>query len=529
MRTEFVYIGILLLILVLLTAIVWRTGEPSETSTAEDIASPSRTPTDEPATRRSEVTEVPAVPTATDILTSTRISSRTAAPLRVHADNPRYFADANGKVVYLTGSHTWTNFQDRGDIDPPPQLEYDVFLDFLDTHNHNFIRLWVWENATWAPWVEGDFYFEPMPYERTGPGTALDGKPKFDLTKFNQDYFDRMRDRVQRADERGMYTAVMLFQGFSIEKKTFDMGNPWPGHPFNGENNVNNIDGDLDGDDEGLEIHTLQNPDVTALQEAYVRKVIDTLNDMDNVLWEITNESRGQSTEWQYHMINFIQEYETTKPKQHPVGMTAQWPGGDNEDLFASRAEWISPFHEGGWRTDPPAAEGRKVIIADTDHFGYDFMLEGGSRAQRAWVWKSFTRGLNPVFMDPYLIPHEGRNAPVGDEVDPLWNPIRQAMGDTRMYAQRIDLVAMTPHGDLASSDYCLANPTVGGEYLVYMPEGGTVTVDLSGTPAELTVEWFNPETRETFNGDVVDGGHVRSFQAPFEGDAVLYLAAAGT
>jgi len=33
-------------------------------------------------------------------------------PLTVHPTNPRYFADGNGNVVYLTGSHTWTNFQD---------------------------------------------------------------------------------------------------------------------------------------------------------------------------------------------------------------------------------------------------------------------------------------------------------------------------------------------------------------------------------------------------------------------------------
>jgi hypothetical protein len=35
-----------------------------------------------------------------------------------------------------------------------------------------------------------------------------------------------------------------------------------------------------------------------AIQEAYVKKVIDTVNDLDNVLYEISNESRGSSDEW---------------------------------------------------------------------------------------------------------------------------------------------------------------------------------------------------------------------------------------
>ncbi|MDP1676411.1 MAG: hypothetical protein Q8L88_06050, partial [Bacteroidota bacterium] len=44
--------------------------------------------------------------------------SQAPGPLRVHPSNPRYFADASGKIVYLTGSHTWSNFQDNGNGNP---------------------------------------------------------------------------------------------------------------------------------------------------------------------------------------------------------------------------------------------------------------------------------------------------------------------------------------------------------------------------------------------------------------------------
>ena len=69
----------------------------------------------------------------------------TAGPLRVSTVNRRYFADRNGKIVYLTGSHTWGNFHDRGLTDPPAPFDFNLFLDFLGSHNHNFIRLWAWE------------------------------------------------------------------------------------------------------------------------------------------------------------------------------------------------------------------------------------------------------------------------------------------------------------------------------------------------------------------------------------------------
>jgi len=56
-------------------------------------------------------------------------------------------------------------------------------------------------------------------YFAGGPGKALDGKLKFDLARFQQAYFDRLRRRVAAAGKRGIYVSVMLFQGFSIEQK----------------------------------------------------------------------------------------------------------------------------------------------------------------------------------------------------------------------------------------------------------------------------------------------------------------------
>ncbi len=228
-----------------------------------------------------------------------------AGPLRVHPTNARYFTDLTGRVVYLTGSHVWENFQDRGASSPPPAYDITAYLDFLQARNHNFIRLWVWEQARWAPWTTGDVYFNPMPYARTGPGTALDGGPKYNLDQFNQAYFDRLRSRVVAASDRGLYVSIMLFQGWSIDNNGKGSGNPWPGHPFNRANNINGVDGGLNNDGEGEEIHRLAVPAVTARQEAHVRKVIDTVNDLDNVLYEISNESTGpENTQWQYHMIN---------------------------------------------------------------------------------------------------------------------------------------------------------------------------------------------------------------------------------
>ena len=365
-----------------------------------------------------------------------------------------------------------------------------------------------------------------MPYQRIGEEKALDGKPKFDLSHFDQPYFDRLRQRAVEAGQRGIYVAVMLFNGWSIEDKLINKspplmspGNPWRGHPYHRDNNVNGIDGDLNNNGRGEEIHTLRTPRITEFQEGYVRKVIDTVNDLDNILYEISNESPRASRDWQYRMIDFVKKTEARKSKQHPVGMTFQYPDGDNAELFDSPADWISPA---GDPLRPPAAAGKKVIFSDTDHLC-------GICGDRQWVWKSFTRGENPLFMDVYdsLYPLLDSRVPPDPQHHEPWISLRSNLGYTLTYANRVNLMAMTPRTHLASSGYCLANPAErSAEYLVYLPIGGAVKVDLSATRSELAVEWFNPQNGSVTRGGRIFGGGHRTFIPPFGGDAVLYLKA---
>jgi hypothetical protein len=189
-----------------------------------------------------------------------------------------------------------------------------------------------------------------------------------------------------------------------------------------------------------------------------------------------------------------------------------------------------------------PVADGSKVILADTDHLC-------GYCGDRQWVWKSFIRGENPIFMDPYDKIQIGRGAPVDyDRNNPNDVDLRLNLGYTRDYADKMNLVAMSPQPALCSTGYCLANPAAdGAEYLVFLPSGGTVAgilnqldinkklnidlpidsvvdVDLSSSPIGLMVEWFNPADGAIIEDGTVQGGTTRSFTAPFPGDAVLYI-----
>jgi hypothetical protein len=428
-------------------------------------------------------------------LTSVSLSA-SIGPLTVHPTNPRYLSDGTGKAVYLTGSHHWYNLVDNSRNGP---LDFAQHISFLKARNHNFMRMWAQESRT----SFGTNY--PNPYVTTGTSGASDGGLKFDLSQFNQVYFDRLRQRVQQAGSSGIYVSIMLFNGWTVATRASD--HPWPGHPFNAANNVNGINGDPNGNGEGEETHQLVVQAVTDSQKAYIRKVVDTVNDLDNVMYEISNESPASSTAWQYAMINYLKSYQATKPKQHAVGMTFQWPDGNNQTLFNSPADWISPSGAGGYDVNPPAGTGAKVILTDTDHIW-------GSGGDSIWVWKSFLRGLNPIFMDNLVVPSWQDSA-------------RVAMGQTLTYANRVSLAAMTPRGDLASPSYCLANP--GNEYLVYQSGSGAFTLNLSGASGPFVVEWFNPATGAVNGGSSTSGGSTLTFTPPFSGPAILYLRLTNT
>ncbi len=468
--------------------------------------------------------------------------------------NPRYFTIGSGndrdrRVVYLTGSHIWNNFHDGlgpgSDCSQTPQQnDYGAYLEFLKDHGHNFIRLWRWEQFK-SQAAGGNFHLcmTPQPWPRTGPGTAMDGKPKFDLSTFDQAYFDRLRDRVIAAVNEGIYVAVMLFEGWGLHLS------PAPdnveGHPFHAANNVNEIGITSIVDYQVLPL----NHRVQAFQETYIRKVVDTVHDLPNVLYEVANESSGDtaefvqlpdgssiptpvgdSTQWQYWVINFVKEYEQQMGyDKHPVGMTMQFPVPDqtkvNDTLFNSPADWISPGFDdelftGRWFTNPPASDGRKVVITDTDHYA-----PGAGDA--LWAWKSFLRGHNPILMDFGII----------DVVNPLdpslgvppyesFEPARYAMGDTLRFAQQMRLIEMEPRGDLSSTGYVLANP--GEEYLILQQSDTADPFTVTLEAGTYTAQWYSVISRETKGAGkvTVETDRSVSFTAPFSevGPAVLYL-----
>jgi hypothetical protein len=428
------------------------------------------------------------------------------------ATNGRYLANDGGPLV-LAGFHTWYDLQDGGTTNPPAAFGWSTFKSALIAKGVNFTKLWRLEASRHWP-SDNTQYFGLQPWTRTGPGNAADGALKFDLTSYNAEYFARLRARCIELGNAGIYVAIQLFQGFHVDntKEGAPTGDPWDYNPFNSANNVNSINGDIDGDGIGDDSRSTSNTACYNAQKAFVEHVVDAVNDLDNVLYEISNEDGTWSEAWQKALVDYIHTYEAGKAKQHPVGMTKIYPSGTNSMLTSSNAEWISPDED-----LTPAAQNDtdRVWMYDTDH-------AVGITSTRAWAWIALTMGYGGAwFMDLW---DSGAGGESDKTADATYEQIRRTLGWVLDYAARLDLANATPQGSLSSTGYALAKTTGGVQILAYQSASGAFTINLGSITGTFGVEWQRvANSAGTISaGSNISGGATRTLTPPWAGEDVV-------
>ena len=202
-----------------------------------------------------------------------------AQPIRLDSRNPHYYF-FHGKTVALVGSGEHYGAVLNGDFD------YRRYLATLQADGMNYTRLFggsyvevpaksfgILRNDLApaagrfvAPWARGQ-----------APGYAGGGN-KFDLDRWNPEYFTRYREFLAEAARRGIVVEVTLFSSHYQEAH-------WKVSPLNPANNVNGTDA-IDW----KKLHTLENGNLLARQEQYARKLVREANPFDNVIFEIQNE-----------------------------------------------------------------------------------------------------------------------------------------------------------------------------------------------------------------------------------------------
>jgi len=429
-----------------------------------------------------------------------------SSALELYSQNPRYFAEG-GQPVYLLGDGWY------GPIRTEPGT-YDLveYLDGLQAAGVNYTRV-----LAYAPYPEILNYGVTLfPWKRTGPGTDQTGRLKFDLTQWDPAYFSRLRDFLALAQARGIYVELAIFEGSALKETSV-----WPYHPFNILNNVNGIDGDSDDDNRGFEIHTLLLPAVVALEEALVEKIIDETHDFPNLVYELGNETnnstiyRAQEAEWAEYFIGFISSSLETKPTPHLLAVNDDFTAYDA--TVDDRVDVLN-YHFSTWILSTIAADFASSGRPDRPKVLDETVLVTGDTSPtkvRQAAWVSFLSGGMISILDWTWDPVNG-----GSSLGSSGHDHRAHLVHLLAFVDATQYTRLTPANSLVSTGYCLALPGV--EYVVYLPSGGTVQVNLASGMYHRT--WFNPLTGQSVDGGTVSGGGQVAMSEPFGGEAALRL-----
>jgi hypothetical protein len=453
------------------------------------------------------------------------------APLALHPDNPHYFLFRGKPAVLVTsGEHYGAVLN--------PDFDYKKYLKTLESDGLNLTRTFsgayvepagafnIAEN-TLAP-ARGRFL---APWARSDtPGYAHGGN-KFDLARFDDTYFRRLKDFVAEAGKRGVVVEMNLFCPFYEEAQ-------WKLSPLHADNNVNGL-----GKVARTDVYTLdKNGGLLAVQEALVKKVVGELKDFDNVYYEICNEPYfgGVTLAWQHHIADVIAAAEKDFPARHLISQNVANGAAKVEKPHPGVS--IFNFHY----ATPPDTVGmnyglNKVVGDNETGFrgtrdaayrmeGWDFVLAGGGLYNN--LDYSFTVGHEDGTFDfPATQPGGG-----GKELRKQLRVLKEFIHGFDFVKMKPDAAALRGEGPAGLSVRGLSEP--GRAYAFYLrprvaKKGETVpkrpdevALRLALPAGSYGAEWIDPLSGKVVKDEsfTQDGGERKLVAPAFTEDVALRL-----
>lgn len=176
---------------------------------------------------------------------------------------------------------------------------------WYDRRREDHQRVRRMDGEVWAP-------FDEMPFARSGQGTAWDGLSRYDLTRYNPWYFDRLRTFAQFGERKGL----VLLNNHYFQHNILEAGAHWADFPWRSANNINDTGfpepPPYAGDKRIFQAHLFY--DVThakrrALHRAYIRHHLAVLKDCPNVIHMTSGEYTGPLAFTQF-WLDTIAEWE---------------------------------------------------------------------------------------------------------------------------------------------------------------------------------------------------------------------------
>lgn len=245
------------------------------------------------------------------------VISENYVPLSLHPDNPHYFLFRNKPVVLIGSTEHYGAVMNL-------DFDYVTYLNELAFWGLNVTRTFTGiyvepqgafkiERNSMAP-SEGRYI---CPWARSSEKGYVNGGNKFDLSKWDEAYFVRLKDFIREAGKRNIVVELDLFSNFYDTVQ-------WKLSPLYRANNVNGV-GNVD---DWKEVLSLKHKDLLEVQESMAVKIISELRDFDNLYYEICNEPYFGDTlalrQWEDHMTAVVASAEEGFSNKHLISNNIQ-------------------------------------------------------------------------------------------------------------------------------------------------------------------------------------------------------------
>jgi hypothetical protein len=358
-----------------------------------------------------------------------------ADPIRLHPDNSHYF-EFRGKptVLVTSGEHYGAVLN----LD----FDYKRYLRTLAADRLNLTRTFTgaYREGPESFGISGNTLAPAhsrfiAPWPRTDTPGALDGLTKFDLTRWNETYFARLKDFMKEAAARGIVVELALFCPFYRDEM-------WNLSPLHAGNNINGI-----GNYKREQVFTLKDPEMQRVQDALVKKVVAELREFDNLMYEISNEPYAHNlitADWERHIAGVIAEAEAGFPARQRHLITQNISNGSKKVPDPNPQVSVFNFHY----SRPPQSVvlnrdlSRPIGCNETGFDGqadatyrvqaWEFILAGGA------LFNNLDYSFSPGREDgTYAYPAK---QPGGGSVT-----LRKQLRVLRDFMESIDFIRMTP------------------------------------------------------------------------------------
>ncbi|SEQ99777.1 hypothetical protein SAMN04488023_10344 [Pedobacter rhizosphaerae] len=386
---------------------------------------------------------------------------------------------------------------------------------WYDRRRDDHERIRRMDGEVWPPFYE-------LPFARSGQDIAWDGLSKYDVTKYNLWYWDRLKQFANLADQKSL---VLIHQNY-FQHNIIEAGAHYADFPWRTANNINSTGFPepvpYAGDKRifmAEQFYDISNEHRKAIHKAYIRKCLENFNGNTGVIQLIGAEFTGPLHFVQF-WIDTIKDWEKETGKHPIIGLSVT---KDVQDAILA---------------DPARASVVDLIDIRYWHYQADgtaYAPQGGQNLaprQHARLLKPKKTSFEEVYRAVSEYKNKFSQKAViysGDNFDSFGWAIFMAGGslsNIQGFNQSFLSAASTmkpflPAGKSAKQ-YGLADP--GTAYILYNASAEAIDLDLSKAPGKFSITVMNAKNGQSIKEEKINGGSPSKINKVGSGDEVIFI-----